>query len=304
MLRKLLNQCAFTIRLETEEPLLVMSGDSVVNGPDMTFVRTHREGSAEPFIPGSSLKGVLRSHAERIARTLQAKSVCGVFGGAEIPGCGSRLSEAKDASDYRRSCPACRLFGSLLWKGRFSTGDAYLVDDDRDVQPELRDGVGIDRISGGAARGAKFDLEVMPAGVSFRTEFDLVNFEAWQLGWIAYVVRDLTEARLRVGAGTSRGLGRVRGHLESVDLSYVGEPAALGEEIPGIGALVSQEERDDYGLYASDAAALPDELDFGRPTGAIRSQMSLADDEEQQALLAAVAPAFDRFISLADPIEA
>jgi CRISPR-associated RAMP protein (TIGR02581 family) len=304
MLRKLLSQCTFSLRLETEEPVLVMSGDAVVNGPDMTFVRTQRDGKVEPFLPGSSLKGVLRSHAERIARTLQPESVCGVFDDADIPGCGRRLDDQEDPSDYERSCPACRLFGSLLWKGRFSTGDAYLAQEDRDVEPELRDGVGIDRVSGGASGGAKFDLEVMPAGVTFETQFDLVNFEAWQLGWTAYLVRDLMEARLRVGAGTSRGLGRVRGHVDAIDLTYVGEPDELSEEIPGIGALVSQEERDAYGLFASDAADLPDGLSFERPAGELRSRLHLTDTERQNAFLAAVAPAFDRYIKQADPIDA
>jgi len=302
MLRKLLSQCTFSVRLETEEPILVMSGDSVVNGPDMAFVRTNRRGKTEPFLPGSSIKGVLRSHAERIARTLQARSVCGVFDDAEITGCGRRLEEKKGPSDYQRSCPACRLFGSLLWKGRFSTGDAYLIEEDRDVEPELRDGVGIDRVSGGASGGAKFDLEVMPAGVTFETQFDLVNFEAWQLGWMAYVVRDLTEARIRIGAGTSRGLGRVRGHVQAIDLTYVGEPSALNDQIPGIGALVSQSERDAYGLYASDAVDLPEKLSFDRPAGEIRSQLRLTDSSSQKTLLAAVAPAFDRYISQVEPI--
>lgn len=304
MLRKLLSQCTFTLRLKAEEPLLVMSGDAVVNGPDMTFVRTRRAGRTEAFLPGSSLKGVLRSHAERIARTLKSDSVCGVFDSAEVEGCGSRLDEHKGPSDYQRSCPACRLFGSLLWKGRFATSDAYLTDEHADVQPELRDGVGIDRISGGASGGAKFDLEVMPAGVEFRTQYDLTNFEAWQLGWIAYVTRDLQEGRLRIGAGTSRGLGRIRGHLDAIDLAYVGTPDQLSERIPGIGALLSQEERDAYGLFASDYVERPGALAFRRAPGDIRSRVVAETEEDQQALLAALAPAFDRYIQNADPIEA
>ena len=304
MLRKLLNQCTFTVRLETLEPVLVMSGDAVVNGPDMTFVRTHRQGRTEAFLPGSSLKGVLRSHAERIARTLKDRSVCGVFDHADVVGCSSRISEAKDPSDYRRSCPACRLFGSLLWKGRFSASDAYLTEAHRDVQPELRDGVGIDRVSGGASRGAKFDLEVMPAGVEFETQFDVTNFEAWQLGWLAYVVRDLMEGRVRVGAMTSRGLGRIRGHVDTIDLAYIGSPEALTSSIPGIGALLTQDERDAYGLYASDSVDMPEGVSFSRAAGDIRSRVVASDADTQHTLLAALAPAFDRYIEQADSISA
>lgn len=304
MLRRLLNQCTFDVRLETKEPLLIKSGDSVVSGPDMTFVRTHRGGSDEPFIPGSSLKGTLRSHAERIARTLKEKSVCGVFRGADVKGCSWRMNGSGTRGDYRASCPACRLFGNTHWKGRFRIGDAYLVEDDRDVEPELRDGVGIDRVSGGASRGAKFDLEVVPAGVEFRTRFELVNFECWQLGWMAYVVRDLMEQRIRIGTGTSRGLGRLQAHLDVLSLEYVGEPEALDQSIPGIGALVSEEERHDYGLVEDDRVEKPDELTLTRPAGSLRTEARLDQWRDQQALMAAVAPAWDDYIQSATRVGA
>jgi len=296
MLRKLLNQCTFDLRLETKEPLLIKSGSSVVSGPDMTFVRTHRHGSAEPFIPGSSLKGTLRSHAERIARTLKQRSVCGVFQEADVAGCSWRVSGENGRGDYRASCPACRLFGSTHWKGRFRPGDAYLVEEDRDVEPEIRDGVGIDRVSGGASSGAKFDLEVMPAGVTFRTQFDLVNFECWQLGWIGYVVRDLMDQRVRLGTGTSRGLGRVEASLDAVTLEYIGAPERLGEGLPGIGALVSEEERQDYGLVEEDRVSRPDGMDLSRPAGSLRTRARLTTPQDQRALLAAMAPAWDNYI--------
>jgi CRISPR-associated RAMP protein (TIGR02581 family) len=302
MLKKLLNQCTFDLRLETKEPLLIKSGTSVVSGPDMTFVRTHRHGSAEPFIPGSSLKGTLRSHAERIARTLKQQSVCGVFENADVTGCSQRISGGNGRGDYRASCPACRLFGSLHWKGRFRPGDAYLIEKDRDVEPEIRDGVGIDRVSGGASSGAKFDLEVLPAGVTFKTQFDLVNFECWQLGWVAYVVRDLMDQRVRMGTGTSRGLGRVEATLDAVTLEYIGAPGGLDETLPGIGALASDSERQDYGLVEDDRVPRPDGLDLSRPAGSLRTQTELREAKAQNALLAAMAPAWDDYIQSVEPL--
>jgi CRISPR-associated RAMP protein (TIGR02581 family) len=304
MLRRLLSQCTFDIRLETKEPLLIKSGDSVVSGPDMTCVRTRRGGSPEPFIPGSSLKGTLRSHAERIARTLQAESVCGVFQDADVEGCSWRMNGSGGRGDYRESCPACRLFGNTHWKGRFRTGDAYLVEEDRDVEPELRDGVGIDRVSGGASRGAKFDLEVVPTGVEFTTRLEIINFECWQLGWMAYVVRDLMEQRIRIGTGTSRGLGRIEAHLETASLEYVGEPDLLGKSLPGIGALVSESERHDYGLVEDDQVERPPDLKLTRPAGSLRTQVRLDKWNRQEALLSAVAPAWDDYIESAGRVGA
>ena len=303
MLKKLVNQCTFAVRIETEEPILIKSGDSVVSGPDMTFVRTRRGGNAEPFLPGSSLKGVLRSHAERIARTLKSESVCGVFDRADVKGCSWAFDSTQNPSDYASSCPACRLFGSLHWKGRFRIGDAYLIEGDRNVQPELRDGIGIDRVSGGVAGGAKFDLEVMPSGVSFETRFDLVNFEMWQLGWMAYVVRDLLEGNLRVGTGTSRGLGRVRGHLTSITLDYIGEPAGMDTHVLGLGALTTDEDRQAYGLLERDRIESPDFLTPARSPGSLRAQATLTDSGEQMDFLAAVAPAWNDYLDVAPTVK-
>jgi CRISPR-associated RAMP protein (TIGR02581 family) len=303
MLKKLLNQCTFELRIETKEPLLVKSGSSVVSGPDMAFVRTNRGGSVEPYVPGSSLKGAFRSHAERIARTLKRKSVCGVFDSADVTGCGWRIQDSKDESDYRDSCPACRLFGSTLWKGRFRTGDAYLIEEDRDVEPELRDGIGIDRVSGGVAGSAKFDLEVMPAGVTFATQFELVNFEAWQLGWTAYVVRDLMEERIRLGMGTARGLGRVKGHLDALTIEYVGEPSELEDGLPGIGALSTAEEREAYGFTEDDVAERPAGLSLERPSGSLRARARLEKHSEQLDLMAAVAETWDSYIKTVGTVE-
>src|SRR5205085_1410850 len=62
-----------TIRLTITPvgPVLVKSGEEASDPrrPDMSFVRTFSGGRRTVYLPGSSLKGVLRSHCERLART-------------------------------------------------------------------------------------------------------------------------------------------------------------------------------------------------------------------------------------------
>ena len=74
MLKTILNECLVDFSIKSETPLLIKSGMERVEDLDMFPVRTFRirngKGNKEVFIPGSSLKGVIRSHAERIARTL------------------------------------------------------------------------------------------------------------------------------------------------------------------------------------------------------------------------------------------
>ena len=52
---------------------------------------------------------------------------------------------------YRDSCPVCRLFGSTSFIGRVTISDAYLAKDCQQ-KTEQRDGVGIDRFTGGCSK--------------------------------------------------------------------------------------------------------------------------------------------------------
>ena len=78
---------------------------------------------------------------------------------------------------------------------------------------ELRDGVGIDRQTGGASHGAKFDLEVVSTGVAFETDIHLRNFELWQLGMLFIVLQDMEDELIPLGSGRSRGLGKVKAEI-------------------------------------------------------------------------------------------
>src|SRR3954451_16080633 len=76
MMRKWLCQADVTVHLEPVDPVLIKSGYATLDGPDMVPVQTLRDGKETYYFPGTSLKGVLRSHFERIARTLREGSVC------------------------------------------------------------------------------------------------------------------------------------------------------------------------------------------------------------------------------------
>ena len=235
MLKKLMNEAYFTLRITTTGPLLIRSGRATVIGPDMTPVLTFRNNRQEIFLPGSSLKGVFRSHSEKVVCSLKSHVVCYPFAGNEDKGvdltarrkdyrdsCGAVFTElargdrAKIDEDtefvYANSCPACRLFGSTGFIGRIAIGDAYLTPDSKPIT-EQRDGVGIDRLTGGASHGAKFELEVVSTGVSFETDIHIRNFEIWQLGMLFIVLQDLEDELIRIGSGRSRGLGQVKAQI-------------------------------------------------------------------------------------------
>ncbi len=272
MLKQLVNECVITLQIEPVGPILIKSGVTTVSGPDMAFVKVWRNGEEQVYLPGSSLKGVLRSHAERIARTLNPAAACNPFAKVEeeASSCGqiferlkriNALPDPQDDADrvnkvvYAYSCPMCKLFGSTWYAGRFATADAYV--EGLMPQPQQRDGVGLDRFTGGAAHAVKFDLEVITEGV-FVTTLHLRNFELWQLGLVGFVLADLSEGLIRIGAAKSRGLGKVRGTIREVQLHFLGPQAPQPEDnhllLRGMGALTDVTA---YGVAAGDEVQIP-----------------------------------------------
>jgi CRISPR-associated RAMP protein (TIGR02581 family) len=289
MQKRLLNQCLIDLEITTEGPLLIKSGLPGITGPDMSPVVTFRSGTRpQPYIPGSSLKGVLRSHAERIARTLCWEpeewrvGACNPFltkrqeTDWDRQGfCGAKFEELKKRAQtarstvealttpviYRDSCPACKVFGSTFLIGRLSVPDLYLKKDSA-YHTERRDGVGIDRFTGGSSPNALFNLEVVTNAV-FEThetqQLRLINFELWQLGWLAYVLRDLSEGLISIGSGKSRGLGQVSAEVRKVELSTASRclPQRNTARLWELAVLETDEARSAYGYWRSAAESVP-----------------------------------------------
>lgn len=267
MLKKLLNLASVKMTIEPIDPLLIKSGQATVSNVDMAFVQTFRhDGKLEPFIPGSSLKGVMRSHAEKICRSLRDEPVpvCLPYlepdeeseGEANQASCGLRMrkifenDKKRPSPDiYRISCAACRLFGSHYFIGRYAVGDGYITEKCRKGKGpllEVRDGVAIDRLTGGTAGGAKFDLQVLTRG-DFEAQIEVRNFERWQLGMLALILRDMQDELIHIGFGKSRGLGRIRAKIDSFEISYYGKEQ---NSLVGLYALCSEKERASYGLVS------------------------------------------------------
>ncbi|GCE09294.1 type III CRISPR-associated RAMP protein Csx7 [Dictyobacter aurantiacus] len=319
MLKKLVNEASCILRITTTGPLLIKSGSATISGPDMTPVRTYRNGKPEIFIPGSSLKGVFRSHIEKIVCSLKPRVVCYPFSGhdekeADLAqrrkdyrdSCSQALTDLAKDKDmrakieaetdfvYEHSCPTCRLFGSTGFIGRIAIGDAYLVSDGI---TEQRDGVGIDRFTGGASHSAKFELEVVSSGVVFETKIHLRNFEIWQLGMLFVVLQDLEEELIRIGSGRSRGLGSVTAEISpngqhhqpgGFITSTIRNDKEPDNELWGLGRWL---EDGSYGTWKDDMINLEQPLER-RPNG-IRLQR-VFQDQNLNALRQAT---IDEFVS-------
>lgn len=243
MLKKLLNQATIALTITAKGPVLIKSGiegGADPSVPDMQFVRT----GEQVYIPGSSLKGVFRSYAEKSARTVEARC-CNPF---DDDFCGKQLENNKRGDEvYKRSCRICKLFGSTAMASRIKFNDAYPLDG-QTLMTETRTGVAIDRILGSVAHGP-FDFEVVTQG-AFATTIQLRNFEVWQVGLLALVLRDLEEGLIPIGFGKSRGLGDVEARVTLFKVRY---PSVVDEvrtnashRLYGLGKLATEQERQAY----------------------------------------------------------
>ena len=201
-----------------------------------------------PFIPGSSIKGTVRSQAERILRTVNRRPdvwACDPFADPCVSG--SRKAELWQQAEqqnrqqadmifaesvWKESCTACRLFGSPWFAGRLAFKDAYLVNaDDLLVVTQIRDGVGIDRDLGAARSNIKYDFETVVPGARFGVEILGENLEDWEVGCLLAVLRPWEEGALSLGGKVTRGPGW--GALREIRLTQVNQQNLVDYLIQG-----------------------------------------------------------------------
>ncbi|MBW2065328.1 MAG: hypothetical protein JRJ03_10405 [Deltaproteobacteria bacterium] len=238
--------------LQAQGPLLTNDiSTSDASGFDHAPLLTQCGDWQHPVLTGAGLRGVLRSHAERIARTLATHtagdkadflSKCPACSSVEsrsdapLASCHALLKKGNIPSDKivddEHLCLACRLFGSTRRGSRLIVEDApYYSADCKPPTFKMLDFLAIDRFTGGGAEGLKFDALVLwkPA---FQLSLHMDNPEPWELGWMALVLRDLAEGWLHVGFGAAKGFGQVTFQNWTVTFGYL-----TPDDVPEISAL-------------------------------------------------------------------
>lgn len=170
-----------------------------------------KDSRGYPVIPGSSVKGVVRSWFESVLRgagvsvcdVLDNKKCCTANWDKDKKNCKDLKKKAEMA--YEDSCEVCRLFGGRELAGKIQFKDSYLIGE---PSFEFRDGVGIDRETGAAKRGAKYDFEIISKDSEFSFYLTAENLDEKQKKYFDFIVEGLKSGDLSVGGKTSRGLGR------------------------------------------------------------------------------------------------
>jgi CRISPR-associated RAMP protein (TIGR02581 family) len=193
-----------------------------------------RDALGRPFIPGSSLKGALRSFCERTLYTLNHPCMPACLITSKLGQClsvdsyadefeevkaafeGHQIAESEYAEFIEsRLCAVCRLFGSP-----YQAAKAYIQDlplaEPMPAPVQLRDGVAIDRDLLTAVPRRKFDYEVVPAATSFRLRILVENARDEELGLLFLALRQLRVGDIPLGGKASRGLGTTTCKIERI----------------------------------------------------------------------------------------
>ncbi|MEM3714654.1 MAG: CRISPR-associated RAMP protein Csx7 [Nitrososphaeria archaeon] len=212
--------------LKAEEPLRIGAGKAAPLATlDLPVVSIKIKGENVPYIPGSSLKGVLRSTSELIVRTSGLK-VCmaGSCGQDQIVEGGSRLSKAieealktnntSEAIDLvsRYYCFTCKIFGSGSYASHVQVSDSY---PEGDVIRGAKMGIAINRRSGAVQTGP-YTVEFVEPDAQFTTTLRANNLPNYAFGLILVALDYVNEGLIKIGGFKSRGFGRVSVKYQSL----------------------------------------------------------------------------------------
>jgi len=218
------NRYCFTGPLVLETPLRVSSG----RADDDTDAPIMRRLDGVPYIPGSSLRGALRSELERLLAAV-GQETSGLTGCTSFTkeSCAEKIRESilkneemeagkRDRTELIQEfvasglCDLCRLFGFPEFASRLVIEDALPDPLDTAIKAPIRDGVGIDRDTGAARETVKFNYQVIETGPRFTFKMVVENIQGDEDRTLITLILQLLRQGLYVGGKRAAGLGKVR----------------------------------------------------------------------------------------------
>ena len=220
------NRLDLTGKLRTVTALRISAGrSSEPIGSDLPVIK---DALGRPLIPGSSLKGAMRSRLESFLRGIlgdDRKLVANPAIEEEWSLTAKEINQLKEqyTSDrvlteeiLKQTDIISLLFGSPWVASKLQVRDLTVVSDAWFGQYQERDGVSIDRDTETAADKKLYDFQVVPAGTPFEFRMVVENADKWELGLLMVGLHQLETEQIPLGGGRSRGLGVVRLEIEKM----------------------------------------------------------------------------------------
>ena len=225
------------VKYTTQGALAISAGDQPAEIVESPVIKL----GGKPVIPGSSLKGALRSTLESMLAA-QGVEVCVPFAAIPRP---QRKGEAqkeylrkigreKPCGDMDNLCPVCSIFGAMGGRQGLM-GRALVLDattEEGHYELIERSHVAIMRDTKSQSDGSLMTIEAVDAGAVFQGTIRLVNPEDWQIGAVVRALEGV--AMLGVGGKKTAGYGSLAHEIASVtetrfaDGEWKSTPVSLG----------------------------------------------------------------------------
>jgi CRISPR-associated RAMP protein (TIGR02581 family) len=207
-----------TGKLVNETPLRIGKGKSqnftdVTDNPIIT-----RDG--KPFIPGSSIKGALRSLAEAYAASKGWKVI---YPYDETSDEFKNLSDEEKDEEIKESITSM-LFGSQRAASRIYVFDA-MINPKSNYKKNLRTMISINRVFGSQQVGNLYTLDFIEPGAEFDFRMDIYNIDLRgeqdegkkkAIEVITFLLKTLTKEGIMLGNRKSTGFGLVK--LKNIEI--------------------------------------------------------------------------------------
>jgi CRISPR-associated protein Csm3 len=202
MFEKLENRALLEYSITTQSDLHIGGHTTIQPAEVDNPVIKNSEGY--PIIPGSSLKGVLRTEAEKLLKGLDI-TICDIFDNKSRGGC--------------NVCPVCLLFGGKELASSIRIKDATA----KNKKTFIRDSVAIDRKARKAKNGSKYDIEVVPKRTDFTGMITIENTgisaaDCAKLGALLSIVDFFNACNGSIGHAASRGYGQVTIEINKISI--------------------------------------------------------------------------------------
>lgn len=258
---RLTNRYLFKGKLHLDAPVRIGS-------PPNGFPRLP---DGQPLIPGSTVRGALRRHLERLLAGLNRQDLepCGDHGTRDhqcvtaAPEVQARLAsmiqsgsspEELDGFLQGHLCPVCRLFGARMVPSRLRFPDLQPAPGGTIVLG-ARAGMGVDRITGAGHNRGVYQYEVVERGGTFGFTMIGENLDSEDLGMIGIALTEAAAEGIQIGGGRSHGVGRCT--IRDLTIRYLDKPGADPVER---GSLLAYLHHGEAGMISLDTGATRQQL--------------------------------------------
>jgi CRISPR-associated RAMP protein (TIGR02581 family) len=220
------------LELVNESPLSIGMGKALWGAVDNPVIK---KMDGVPYIPGSTVKGVLRAEAERYARSVYGvNEVCDILDPTGPNGEEKRLQELREKYE---PCVICSVFGGPTIASHLTVYDAYPTSS---YAIEVRRRVSINRLTGGQHPGRLFEVEQVDPKVQWDLRLEIENIDISKIEEngdkkvkeiFNYLMRKILIEGIALGGKRSVGLGLVKANLRGVKRITIKDGKYFSEDV-------------------------------------------------------------------------